>query len=791
MNTPINSRDIALRSTEPRVLQISENYIALSASSLQFKYGTDNLPQPAQVIVTASLVGKLEGTVVFTTSGFTQAPSVDPTNPNRLVIDPSKFVSDFATINASVNWQGSNYQATPVTITRVLNQLLAKVQRSIDLVPSYNDGSGYTLPADDNFVELYNGVVKITEGITYGPASQTANGLTVSVNSSTGKITLTQAAPNTWTGNNNNFTLTATRNNIVYNTTYNITKAKAGAGGIQTQELYLYIWSVGTPAVPSGSSVYTWTTNTHVYNGGDQWALSPSTNPGNVGIVLWKAAKNIIAEASVVTTQISTNWAGASIRAVTTEANEVIKTKTVTVYQNSPSIPGISGTSTLTWSNGSYTAPTNWSITAPARAAGQVLYSAEVFVQQATSQPTSNIDWTQASIRPISYYGTDGAAARRAYVLAISAPAGSPATYVATGDTLPVAGTWFSGKTWSSTAPTVIAEGETLYQTDGVYVSAGNTTWGYPYISSLKVGNLQAISANTGTLTITGALKGGDATNLTTGTGFYVDNNGHLRVGTPGGAQLKFDAGGLSITNSAGSNVFTVISQAETAATNAARDAGTAATNAGTAATNAGTAATNAGNSATAASNAANSATIIKVQYSADNSNWHDSYIAGDIYIRTGSKTVAAADFTYSAGSRYVGTNGRDGDPGVRGSLIGYGKQYGIYSEQWDNLKANRVIYNMVNGETFAGDLSLTSHLRIGDTVTLTNGASATKSYTRYWTGSWTDPSVVINGDLIVTGTIGADKLAVGGILVGQQIKNQAGTFVIDFGSSPYISISV
>lgn len=554
MTTPINARDISLQATEPRVLQVSSNYLVLNSTSLQFKYGTDNLPQPSQAIVTASLIGKLEGEVVFSTTGFITPPPLDPSNPNKLIIDPANFTGDFVTISASVNWQGASYQAVPVSITKVLNQLTAKVTRPVDLIPSYNDGTGYTLPDSNNYIELYNGVVKLSEGITYGPAAQTANGLTVNVNTSTGQITLSQTA---WVASNNSFTVNAIRNNISYNTTYTITKAKAGAGGIQTKELALYRWSVGLPAIPSGSSVYTWTTDAHVYNGGDSWSLTPSANPGTVGIALWKATKSVIAEASLVTTQISANWTGATVRLVTTEANEVLKTRTVTVYRNDTSMPSITGTSTLTWNTGVFTAPNNWNTTAPARAPGQILYSAEVLIQAATAQTTSTIDWTQSSILPISYYGTDGAAARRAYVVVTTTPTSTPSTYIATGDNLPTTGTWFAGKTWSSTAPTAaLLEGETVYQSDGVYVANGNTTWGFPYISTLKVGNLQAISANTGTLTVTGSIRGGLATAQNIGTGYYLGSDGKFRVGQGTGSRLEWDGNGLVIYNSSNTAIL-------------------------------------------------------------------------------------------------------------------------------------------------------------------------------------------------------------------------------------------
>ncbi|MFY8211795.1 MAG: hypothetical protein ACOVLB_03950, partial [Candidatus Nanopelagicus sp.] len=409
MTTPINSRDISLQAVIPRVLQISTNYLVLTAPSLQVKYGSDNIPQPTQIIVTASLLGRLEGTVSFTSTGLSPLPQVNPNNPNQLIILPNSFTGDFVTVNASVNWQGAAYTAVPISISKIYNQLVAKVQRAVDLVPSYNDGTGYTLPTAANFVELYNGVNKVTETLVYGPATQTSNGLTLVVNPATGQMTLSQVTPNSWIASVENFTVTATRNLITYTTTYNITKAKAGAGGIQANEVYLYRWSVGQPALPTGTSLYTWTTNTHAYSGSDSWTTTVPSNPGNVGIGLWKATKLITSEASLVNTQISTTWAsGSSIKLVTTEANELIKTYTAKVYKNDVSIPGITGTSTLTWSNSTFVAPANWSLTAPTEAPGQILYIAQVLVQAAQAQTTSTVDWTQSSITPLSYYGTDG-----------------------------------------------------------------------------------------------------------------------------------------------------------------------------------------------------------------------------------------------------------------------------------------------------------------------------------------------------------------------------------------------
>lgn len=110
------------------------------------------------------------------------------------------------------------------------------------------------------------------------------------------------------------------------------------------------------------------------------------------------------------------------------------------------------------------------------------------------------------------------------------------------------------------------------------------------------------------------------------------------------------------------------------------------------------------------------------------------------------------------------GADGADGSNGTRGSLKGYGYgQYGIVSSSWSNNKANRVINNMITGQVLTTDLATTGHLVIGDTVVLGNGSTFTEE--RFWSGSaWLMPGTVINGNLLVGGTIsGTINLNIGG----------------------------
>jgi hypothetical protein len=91
----------------------------------------------------------------------------------------------------------------------------------------------------------------------------------------------------------------------------------------------------------------------------------------------------------------------------------------------------------------------------------------------------------------------------------------------------------------------------------------------------------------------------------------------------------------------------------------------------------------------------------------------------------------------------YAGTDGINGNPGERGS-----KQFYATGSSWSDATANAAI-------TTAG---LTTVLL--DQVTISNGTNFAE--TRFWNGSaWTTISQVINGNLLVNGTVGATKLAV------------------------------
>lgn len=168
------------------------------------------------------------------------------------------------------------------------------------------------------------------------------------------------------------------------------------------------------------------------------------------------------------------------------------------------------------------------------------------------------------------------------------------------------------------------------------------------------------------------------------------------------------------------------------------------------------------------------------------------------VYVR--GELFAAGGFTSSLDRETIPViaDGPTGATGARGSLTGYGANYGIYvpTTAWDDYKANRVINNMITGESLTTNLTTTTHLRAGDTVTLTDaaGTNATKAVTKYWSvaSGWLAPGVVIDGNLLVNGTITTDKLGAEQVTAAKidsknlTIKDSAGNVI--FSASQNLS---
>jgi hypothetical protein len=162
-------------------------------------------------------------------------------------------------------------------------------------------------------------------------------------------------------------------------------------------------------------------------------------------------------------------------------------------------------------------------------------------------------------VSSIGYAGGNGLSSRLTFARIAGNPSPVSATVTTTGSaSFPVSGSWGLTATWGGVDPNPTST-DSLYQADGIYDPATNiTSWTTPYISSLKVGQLSAITVNTGTLTVDtgGYLKGGQ-TAYNTGNGFFLGYSGATYKFSIGSSTqgLTWDGSSLSLTGNSNINV--------------------------------------------------------------------------------------------------------------------------------------------------------------------------------------------------------------------------------------------
>lgn len=290
-----------------------------------------------------------------------------------------------------------------------------------------------------------------------------------------------------------------------------------GQQGNKSSTAFLYQWSTVAPANPSGTAIFSWATGaTSSYTGGGGWSASAPANPGVPLIRLYVAQKIVTDTYDATTTTVS--WAnGFTIIDSSQNGANGVQSASPTVFQWAVTIPaGPTGTSTYTWADNTFTPiPSGWYVNAgDPPSVGYTLWGATVNLVESALTTNSTINWVTSSITARGFSGSAGSAGASARVCysktSLSNLASSPATITTTGNTtFPPNDSWGSGTVWQATGPS-LAAGESLYQSDGIYnPTTGNTVWNVPYLSSLKVGSLSAITANMGSLTsgtITGAL---------------------------------------------------------------------------------------------------------------------------------------------------------------------------------------------------------------------------------------------------------------------------------------------
>jgi len=182
------------------------------------------------------------------------------------------------------------------------------------------------------------------------------------------------------------------------------------------------------------------------------------------------------------------------------------KADTLIIYQWATSAPPVpTGASTYTWSTRTWSfTPVGWTISpGSSPGSGNSLYTATIIVLDSVLATTTNFNWSSSVLSVSGIAGQEGNSSRICYAKTTSTSLSpTPTTFTTSGNlSFPPFNTWGGNETWVATSPTITA-GESVYQSDGIYDAGTNlTTWNVPYLSTLKVGQLSAISANLGTVT--------------------------------------------------------------------------------------------------------------------------------------------------------------------------------------------------------------------------------------------------------------------------------------------------
>jgi hypothetical protein len=196
----------------------------------------------------------------------------------------------------------------------------------------------------------------------------------------------------------------------------------------------------------------------------------------------------------------------------------------------------------------------------------QIFGGLQINLISALSAPTTYYqvvpDWTANGPIDLTLVGSsNNLQARTGFTVYTGTLGNTPATITTSGgSSFPPTGTWGGTEVWSAN-PSTYNAGQNLWEIDGIYnPTTGLTLWVAPFIATLKVGSLSAISANLGTITA-GTISGTnvyagsthpviDSTNHTvsSGSGITVNSDGTFAFGNSS-ANIVYDSTGTAKIN--------------------------------------------------------------------------------------------------------------------------------------------------------------------------------------------------------------------------------------------------
>lgn len=329
---------------------------------------------------------------------------------------------------------------------------------------------------------------------------------------------------------------------------FNGTDGTNGTNGTRTAILEVYQWAASAPTTfPAGASTYTWATGQFTaptsLNG---WSLTPPTTV--LGQTLWIArtvyADNFTTATTNITWAASQSYPAGAAGTNGTNGSNGTRTAFLEVYQWAATAPSTfpSGSSTYTWADGSFTAPTTangWSLTPGSSTVGYTLYACAVRYADTATTVTTSVNWTTSTAYIVGVAGTNGTNGTNGaatYVITrvandSSAPTNSEVSALlgrnpVDGDICTV-----SYNNYNNAVVYRYVAGWVLFQT---YITGSLIVQNTITSDKLSVNQLSAISANLGTITA-GDLSVGSSPAISgtgmTGIGSHLYNNGNFALG--------------------------------------------------------------------------------------------------------------------------------------------------------------------------------------------------------------------------------------------------------------------
>jgi Putative phage tail protein len=558
--------------------------VALNTTSQTFNYddGGKN-PSPATATITATCFGTTETPYYeFLLGGTTLQNSTSNTctftAPSNISLMPEQV-----TVNLREGSLNSQIQATDfitlIGLSPSKSSIVGALTNEAYIVSADSQGNVSSFASAGGLFEVWSGQTLVSASAIQFSVVSVKN-LSITIDQ-TGSYAIQGMSSNSATA-----TLQAVYNGVTITKVYSIAKSLAGAQGVAGvagtpatvySKATLYQWSTSQPANPNGESTYIWGTGVNTnYTGGNNWSINAPSNPGIAGIQLWTATIPVSAPAGTSSTTVS--WSSGFTILVYSQNGlngaSGLQTAYPSIYQWALTIPNApSGNAVYTWSSSSIdTIPQGWSISpGNSPSPGFTLWDASVNLVDKASNSTTAFNWSSAAIKSIGYAGTNGvngapgaagvagasgqqgASAITCYARIANNPNPITGNITTTSNNLPSpsqdASAWGLGASWSLIDPSPSST-NTLYQANGIYNPATNQTiWSTPFISSLKVGSLSAITTNTGNLNVTGQISSGSASIVNgsfAGSGLLVLPDGEFALGGQNG-NLEFDGNNMSL----------------------------------------------------------------------------------------------------------------------------------------------------------------------------------------------------------------------------------------------------